>query len=147
MATNKGIEWKDCWKKPVKVQYREITETTEINTREGKLFGYAGKDVLIKGVRGEVYPCKIDIFNETYTTAEARADERQKIQKLEKALSEYLNLLEEDRRLFPLTLSGDDEPQPTKYMGYWIANTFKLKKSEEKLIKIFGEYKAKGEKK
>ena len=78
---------------------------------------------------------------------EARANERQKIQRLEKVLSEYLNLLEEDKKLFPLTLSGDDEPQPTKYMGDWIANTIKLKKSEEKLIKIFREYKAKGEKK
>ena len=72
---------------------------------------------------------------------------RQKIQRLKKALSEYLNLLVEDRRLFSLTLSGDDEPQPTKYMGDWIANTIKLKKSEKKLIKIFREYKAKGEKK
>ena len=55
MKTNDDIEWKNCWKKPVKVQYKEITTTTEIETREGKLYGYAGKDVLIKGVRGEVY--------------------------------------------------------------------------------------------
>ena len=74
MATNE-IEWKDCWKKPVKVQYKEITETTEIETREGKLYGYAGKDVLIKGVRGEVYPCKIDIFNDTYTTTAPLSEE------------------------------------------------------------------------
>ena len=74
-------------------------------------------------------------------------DERQKIQKLGKALLEYLKLLEEDKRLFLLSIGGVDKPQPTKYMGDWIANTFKLKTSEEKLIKIFREYKAKGEKK
>ena len=81
MPTNE-IEWKDCWKKPVKVQYKEITETAEIETREGKLYGYAGIDVLLKGIKGEVYPCKIDTFNDTYTitaplSEEAiRADER-----------------------------------------------------------------------
>jgi DNA repair exonuclease SbcCD nuclease subunit len=94
-------EWRDCWKKPVKVQYREITETAEIETREGKLYGYAGKDVLLKGVKGEVYPCKIDIFNATYTTTkplteeEIREAERKKIVKLieevikDGVLSEY----------------------------------------------------------
>ena len=77
MPTNDdNIEWKDCWKKPVRVQYREITKTTEIETREGKLYGYAGKDVLIKGVRGEVYPCKIDIFNDTYTTTAPLSEEQ-----------------------------------------------------------------------
>ena len=75
MPTNDEIEWKDCWKKPVKVQYKLITETAEIETREGKLYGYAGKDVLIRGVRGEVYPCKIDIFNDTYTTKEPKSEE------------------------------------------------------------------------
>lgn len=68
METDNDTNWKDCWKKPVKVQYREITETAEIETREGKLFGYAGQDVLIRGIKGEVYPCKIDIFKGTYST-------------------------------------------------------------------------------
>ena len=72
---NDEIEWKDCWKKPVKVQYKEITETAEIETREGKLYGYAGKDVLLKGIKGEVYPCKIDIFNATYTTTAPLSEE------------------------------------------------------------------------
>ena len=76
MPTNDEIEWKDCWKKPVKVQYKEITETAEIETREGKLYGYAGKDVLIKGVHGEVYPCKIDIFSDTYTTTAPLSEEQ-----------------------------------------------------------------------
>ena len=76
MPTNDEIEWKDCWKKPVKVQYKEITETIEIETREGKLYGYADKDVLLKGVKGEIYPCKIDIFNATYTTTEPLSEKQ-----------------------------------------------------------------------
>ncbi len=55
---------------------KEITKTIEIDTREGKLYGYAGKDVLIKGIHGEVYPCKIDIFNATYTTTEPPSKEK-----------------------------------------------------------------------
>ena len=76
MPTNEEPEWKDCWKKPVKVQYKEITETAEIETREGKLYGYAGKDVLLKGIKGEVYPCKIDIFKATYTTTAPLSEEQ-----------------------------------------------------------------------
>lgn len=97
---NDEIGWKDCWKKPVKVQYKEIAETVEIKTREGKLYGYAGKDVLIKGVRGEIYPCKIDIFNATYTTTaplseeQIRADTAKQIFKeLESIIDEYGNPL------------------------------------------------------
>jgi hypothetical protein len=60
MATNDEIEWKNCWKKPVKAQFT---------------YGYAGRLVLLKGIRGEVYPCKIDIFNDTYTTIEPKSEE------------------------------------------------------------------------
>lgn len=76
MNTNEEIKWKDCWKKSVKVQYTEITETVEIETREGKLFGYKGKDVLLKGVKGEIYPCKKDIFDATYTLIEPSSEEK-----------------------------------------------------------------------
>jgi hypothetical protein len=37
----------------------------EINTLEGKMKGNGG-DYIIKGVRGEIYPCKPDIFEATY---------------------------------------------------------------------------------
>ena len=36
-----------------------------INTLEGTMT-MTDKDYLIIGVRGEIYPCKIDIFEETY---------------------------------------------------------------------------------
>ena len=37
----------------------------EIKTLEGVMIARAG-DYIIKGVKGEVYPCKADIFEQTY---------------------------------------------------------------------------------
>ena len=37
----------------------------EIKTLEGTMVAKAG-DYIIKGVKGEIYPCKSDIFEETY---------------------------------------------------------------------------------
>lgn len=37
----------------------------EINTLEGSIYASAG-DYIIKGVAGEFYPCKPDIFEQTY---------------------------------------------------------------------------------
>ena len=41
----------------------------KIFTLEGNMMADIG-DWIIKGVRGEFYPCKPDIFNETYEAAE-----------------------------------------------------------------------------
>ena len=41
----------------------------EIHTREGKMHGDVG-DFIIRGVKGEVYPCKPDIFEATYEAVE-----------------------------------------------------------------------------
>ena len=41
----------------------------EINTLEGVMRGEAG-DYIIQGVKGEIYPCKPDIFEATYEPAE-----------------------------------------------------------------------------
>ena len=40
----------------------------EINTLEGVMVGRGG-DYIIKGVNGEIYPCKADIFEKTYEEA------------------------------------------------------------------------------
>lgn len=74
-------EWKQARKKPVVVQFREVKEI-EVSmatdgiprmvwgewttTREGKLFAVANMDLIIKGVDGETYPIKKDIFAKTY---------------------------------------------------------------------------------
>lgn len=40
-----------------------------INTLEGRMYADAG-DYIIKGVQGEFYPCKPDIFEQTYEAVE-----------------------------------------------------------------------------
>ena len=41
----------------------------EIRTLEGEMMAYKG-DYIIRGVKGEVYPCKADIFEATYEKVE-----------------------------------------------------------------------------
>lgn len=45
--------------------YHTTTGTLYIRTLEGVIKGSTG-DYIIKGVKGEFYPCKPDIFRETY---------------------------------------------------------------------------------
>ena len=33
---------------------------------EGVMTAYEGQDYIVKGMDGEIYPCKIDIFERTY---------------------------------------------------------------------------------
>ena len=47
----------------------ENNECYLIPTLEG-IHHFTPKDVLITGVKGEIYPCKIDIFKETYDIIE-----------------------------------------------------------------------------
>ena len=52
-------------KKPVVVEAIVLEEDEIIQTLEGPLQGRKG-DYLITGIQGEQYPCKSDIFHETY---------------------------------------------------------------------------------
>jgi len=45
--------------------YNENDDTLIITTLEGDMVANAG-DYIIKGVNGELYPCKPDIFKKTY---------------------------------------------------------------------------------
>lgn len=63
--------WKKARKKPVVVEFREVQPHTAggveyIKTREGTICGYKGQDFIIRGVEGELYPIKKDIFHKTY---------------------------------------------------------------------------------
>jgi hypothetical protein len=67
------MTWKPAEKKPVEVEYRgPFTDLDTIETIEGDFeideayLEEHGGYVLIRGVEGEVYPCALDIFNETY---------------------------------------------------------------------------------
>jgi hypothetical protein len=57
-------------KKPVLIRCIQIQEAFKIETLEGLMEGKAG-DYLIVGVRGEMYPCAKDIFDETYEIVSA----------------------------------------------------------------------------
>ena len=46
-------------------RYDSKTQTIQIETREGTMSANVG-DYIIKGVKGEFYPCKPDIFEQTY---------------------------------------------------------------------------------
>lgn len=66
-----SVEWKKAKKKPIIIDYREVNGEVEIiRTREGKIEGYKGKDFIIKGVDGELYPIKKNIFYKTYDIEE-----------------------------------------------------------------------------
>jgi len=48
---------------------QELTsDTLQIETLEGVMTANVG-DFIIKGINGELYPCKPDIFNKTYEPA------------------------------------------------------------------------------
>lgn len=45
---------------------REVSITTLEGTQRNTLIGGANTDMLIRGVTGELYPCKLSIFKATY---------------------------------------------------------------------------------
>jgi hypothetical protein len=60
-------------KKPVVIEAEgPITEPRDIVTLEGTMRADVG-DYVITGVKGEVYPCKPDIFDATYEPVEREA--------------------------------------------------------------------------
>jgi len=60
-------EWRKARKRPVVVEFREVTGAREIiETREGKLTAIRGHDFIIRGVEGEEYPITKRTFRRTY---------------------------------------------------------------------------------
>lgn len=59
------LEFKSYRKRPVVIQAVRIDEPFEVDTLEGTHQGSPG-DYLIRGVEGELYPCKPAIFAKTY---------------------------------------------------------------------------------
>lgn len=56
-------------KKPVTIEAYQTDVELDIPTLEGTMHASVG-DYIITGVRGEQYPCKPDIFTETYEPAQ-----------------------------------------------------------------------------
>lgn len=64
--------WNATWPEPGAIKISETHEEGErilmISTLEGPLF-VSWNDWIIQGVKGELYPCKPDIFEATYEAA------------------------------------------------------------------------------
>lgn len=65
-----GWNWKECLQfmsseKLIFTQEVSKRETLQIKTLEGTMTASIG-DWIIKGVNGEFYPCKPDVFEKTY---------------------------------------------------------------------------------
>lgn len=68
--TTKGLMELDALGLSVIVNYADNAHPTiKIKTLEGTMLGNVG-DFIIKGVKGEFYPCKPDIFEATYEKVE-----------------------------------------------------------------------------
>ena len=67
----------------------DVTEYIRIDTLEGSMLASVG-DYIIKGVQGEFYPCKPDIFHATYDIMTAKPSDTDKA--LEKILYKLLAL-------------------------------------------------------
>ena len=59
-------------KKPVVIEAYQTDKEMDIETLEGTMHASVG-DYIITGVRGEQYPCKPDIFEQTYEPADVPA--------------------------------------------------------------------------
>lgn len=60
-------------KKPVIIHARQLGEAMDIETLEGTMHANTG-DWLIRGIKGEYYPVKDNIFQETYEPVEEETD-------------------------------------------------------------------------
>lgn len=56
-------------------RYHEAPAWCEIKTLEGTMKANTG-DYIIKGVNGEIYPCKPDIFEKTYEPVDEPVEEK-----------------------------------------------------------------------
>lgn len=60
-----NIKWENHRKKPVVIQAVQMQHPFTVKTLEGDMRGDPG-DWLIRGIEGELYPCKPEIFAKTY---------------------------------------------------------------------------------
>ncbi|RLC88063.1 MAG: hypothetical protein DRJ03_04135 [Chloroflexi bacterium] len=61
------VVWRKARKKPVIVEFRKVKgEVEKIWTREGMIYAFPETDFIIRGVEGEIYPIKKEIFYKTY---------------------------------------------------------------------------------
>jgi hypothetical protein len=70
------LEFKYAVKKPIPVRCIQLNEPFKVETMEGIHEGKAG-DFLMIGIKGEMYPCDKEIFEETYEFVDPPAEKLQ----------------------------------------------------------------------
>lgn len=76
-------------KKPVVVEAYQTDKELDIETLEGTMHASVG-DYIITGVRGEQYPCKPDIFEQTYEPADTPASPWHRVEEPPKEYGTYI---------------------------------------------------------
>lgn len=71
--SDKKRGFKEYRKKPLIIQAKQMSESFEVVTLEGKMTGKAG-DYLIIGIEGESYPCDKTVFELTYELVEGEQE-------------------------------------------------------------------------
>jgi hypothetical protein len=90
--------------------HRGKAEQMTIRTLEGDMTAMPG-DWIIQGVKGEIYPCKPDIFDATYDPAASPAqevDETERMRKAAQALLDGLTSTYTARNGREVGIQGDD---------------------------------------
>ena len=62
--------WVESFNQKFEDYFDDNRNTLKVKTLEGTSYDVTTSDVIIRGVQGEYYPCKKDIFEETYKTIE-----------------------------------------------------------------------------
>lgn len=56
----------DDFKNNFQVDYNDTFIHLKVKTLEGTSYDVTPEDVIIRGIKGEYYPCKKDVFEQTY---------------------------------------------------------------------------------
>ena len=62
--------WVETFNEDFSTHFKVEGNTLKVKTLEGTSYDVTTSDVIIRGVKGEYYPCKKDIFEKTYETIE-----------------------------------------------------------------------------
>ena len=62
--------WVETFNEDFSIHFKVERNTLKVKTLEGTSYDVTTSDVIIRGVKGEYYPCKKDIFEETYEIIE-----------------------------------------------------------------------------
>jgi hypothetical protein len=59
-------DWISSFNEKFNEHFDDNGDTLKVKTLEGTSYDVTTNDVIIRGVKGEYYPCKKDIFEQTY---------------------------------------------------------------------------------